>query len=46
MKLDIIDNKDCENSYGKGNITDNMMCAKGSKGEDACQGDSGGNAKT
>ena len=42
VKLDILSNGECEKSYGSGNITDNMMCAKGANGEDACQGDSGG----
>ena len=38
----MISNSECESSYGKSDITKNMMCAKGENGQDACRGDSGG----
>ncbi|XP_067284114.1 trypsin-1-like [Pseudorasbora parva] len=43
VKLPIVDNSDCDYSYG-GGITSNMICAGllNEGGKDSCQGDSGG----
>lgn len=41
VELDAISNAECENEYGAGEITDDMLCASRS-GKDSCQGDSGG----
>lgn len=43
VDVSVVNNADCGAAYGKGSITDAMMCA-GEKqgGKDACQGDSGG----
>ena len=43
VNVTTIDNTECNTAYG-GDITDNMICAKGDK-KDACQGDSGGKTK-
>lgn len=41
--VNIIDHSDCNEAYGFGRITDNMLCAGvASGGRDACQNDSGG----
>lgn len=37
----VVDNPDCAEAYGEGEIYDDMICAAG-QGKDACQGDSGG----
>jgi len=45
-EVTIVSNAACGDSYGKGKITDDMLCAQGKneagKVVDACQGDSGG----
>ena len=43
MEVDVttMSNAECNKAYGDGEITKNMICAKGS-GKDSCQGDSGG----
>eukprot|EP00594_Rhizosolenia_setigera_P005918 CAMPEP_0178948684 /NCGR_PEP_ID=MMETSP0789-20121207/5615_1 /TAXON_ID=3005 /ORGANISM="Rhizosolenia setigera, Strain CCMP 1694" /LENGTH=170 /DNA_ID=CAMNT_0020629089 /DNA_START=351 /DNA_END=863 /DNA_ORIENTATION=+ len=41
VELDAISNAECENEYGAGEITDDMLCASRA-GKDSCQGDSGG----
>lgn len=44
VQVPIINNQDCTNSYGAGEITERMICAGylSSGGKDACQGDTGG----
>lgn len=39
--LDAVSNSDCNDAYGEGAVTADMMCAARA-GKDACQGDSGG----
>ncbi|KAH8384703.1 hypothetical protein KR093_005654, partial [Drosophila rubida] len=44
VDVPIVSNKECNEDYGAGRITDSMLCAgvRGVGGKDACQGDSGG----
>jgi len=45
VEVDALSNTECNNKYGSGSITDNMICAARSNGSthyDSCQGDSGG----
>lgn len=39
--MDVVSNTNCENQYGSGSITNDMLCAA-RDGKDSCQGDSGG----
>jgi len=41
-KVSVITNQECELTFGKDYIKDSNMCAKGSKIESICNGDSGG----
>jgi trypsin len=45
-EVTIVSNEECNQKYGQGRITSNMLCAQGIKSDgsvtDACQGDSGG----
>ncbi|XP_017782890.1 PREDICTED: trypsin-7-like [Nicrophorus vespilloides] len=43
VKVNIVDNEECQEAYGSNPVTDRMICAAvPGGGKDACQGDSGG----
>ena len=37
VSLPVVSSAACKSVHGKGDITDNMLCAGGVKGQDACQ---------